>query len=144
MTVREDRELRLPPRPASVRESRSFVRSVLGSWGLPHLCDDAGLLVSELASNAVLHARTPLTLTVSWRRGTNRVRVTVHDESTVPPRLRAHDVGATAGRGLQIVTAVADASGVVRTGTGKDVWFELEPEVTDRAEVPAAVPGGSP
>jgi hypothetical protein len=133
MTVREDRELRLQPRPASVRESRSFVRSVLGSWGLPGLCDDAGLLVSELASNAVLYARTPLTLTVSWRRRTNRVRVTVHDESTVPPCLREHDVSATTGRGLQIVAAVAHASGVVPSGTGKDVWFELAPDAGDHS-----------
>lgn len=127
MTVREDRELRLQPRPASVGESRSFVRGVLGAWGLPGLCDDAVLLVSELTSNAVLHARTPMTLTVSWRRGTNRVRVTVHDESRVPPSLRDHDVNATTGRGMQIVAAVAHASGVVPSATGKDVWFELEP-----------------
>ncbi len=132
MTVREDRELRLQPRPASVPECRSFVRQVLGSWGLPGLCDDAGLLVSELASNAVLHARTPLTLTVSWRRGTNRVRVTVHDESRVQPLLREHDLSATTGRGMQIVAAVALASGVVPSATGKDVWFELEPDTGDR------------
>ena len=99
---------------------------MLGSWGLADLCDDAVLLVSELASNVVLHARTPLTLTVSWPPGTGRVRITVHDESTVSPRQRDHDVTAESGRGLQILAAVADASGIVASGSGKDVWFELD------------------
>lgn len=127
MTLRQDRALSLQALPASVRESRSFVRTVLESWALPGLGDDAALLVSELVSNAVVHARTPLTLTVSWRRGPGRVRVTVHDDSPDPPRVRDFDLTATTGRGMQIVAALAHSSGMVANPSGKDVWFELAP-----------------
>jgi anti-sigma regulatory factor (Ser/Thr protein kinase) len=126
-TPQRDRALSLQAQPASVRESRSFVRTVLHSWGLPGLVDDAALLVSELVSNAVVHARTPLTLTVSWCLGPSRVRVTVHDDSPETPHTRDFDVRATTGRGMQIVAALADSSGVVANAVGKDVWFELVP-----------------
>jgi anti-sigma regulatory factor (Ser/Thr protein kinase) len=125
MTPLRDRALSLQAQPASVRECRSFVRTVLDSWGLPSLVDDAALLVSELVSNAVVHARTPLTLTVSWCLGPSRVRVTVHDDSPETPHTRDVDVTATTGRGMQIVAALADSSGVVANAVGKDVWFEL-------------------
>lgn len=128
MSERLDRALSLHADPISVSESRSFVRTVLGSWGLPGLRDDAALLVSELVSNAVVHARTPLTLTVSWRRASSRVRVTVHDGSPVHPCVRDFDVTAAAGRGMQIVAALAHSSGVEPNAPGKDVWFELAPD----------------
>lgn len=128
MSLRQDRALSLQAQPASVRASRTFVRAVLDSWALPGLNDDAALLVSELVSNAVVHAGTPLTLTVSWRRITGRVRVSVHDDSRVHPCIREFDVTATAGRGMQIIAALAHSSGVVASATGKDVWFELAPD----------------
>lgn len=128
MTLRPDRALSLQAQPAAVRESRSFVRTVLGSWGFPGLSDDAALLVSELVSNAVVHARTPLTLTVSWVGRPSRVRVSVHDDSPVLPRTRNFDVTATTGRGMQIIAALAHSSGVVAGAGGKDVWFELAPD----------------
>ena len=128
MSLRPDRALWLKPAPASVRESPAFVRTVLDSWGLSALSDDASLLVTELVSNAVVRARTPLTLTVSWRREPGHVRVTVHDDSACPPRPRDSDVTATNGRGMLIVEALAHSFGVMATGAGKDVWRELVPE----------------
>lgn len=136
MTLRPDRALSLQAQPAAVRESRSFVRTVLGSWGFPGLSDDAALLVSELVSNGVVHARTPLTLTVSWLGRPSRVRVSVHDDSPVLPRTRNFDVTATTGRGMQIIAALAHSSGVVASAVGKDVWFELAPDEASDPEIP--------
>jgi anti-sigma regulatory factor (Ser/Thr protein kinase) len=133
MTPREERSLSLSPELASVPASRRFVRGVLASWGLSGLTDDAELLVSELASNAVVHGATPFVVTVSWRVLPDRIRVSVKDESTATPQLRDVDVRATAGRGMQIVSDLAQASGVVPTAGGKDVWFELTADPTPAA-----------
>jgi anti-sigma regulatory factor (Ser/Thr protein kinase) len=53
-------QLALPGEPASVPAARRFVRQVLSEWDRPELDEAGSLLVSELVSNAVLHARTPV------------------------------------------------------------------------------------
>ena len=144
----------LPSSPTSAGEARRFVDERCSSWGLSELCDDLVLPVSELVTNAVLHARTPTTVTVSL---TGRfVEVSVRDTNPRPPVLRPvrvdleadiqqvaarlsdlpedlrdpslhiGDAGSiAAGRGLHIVDAVADEWGVSELSEGKDVWFRI-------------------
>ncbi|HEX8496527.1 MAG TPA: ATP-binding protein, partial [Actinomycetales bacterium] len=56
--------LELPAIGSSVSLARRFVTSALRERGLEQLCDDAALAVSELVTNAVLHARTQVDVTV--------------------------------------------------------------------------------
>ena len=68
-------------------EARRFVTSALASWGRPDLVDDAAVIVAELATNAVLHARTAFTVTVSRPAG-GTIRISVQDASGDLPRPR--------------------------------------------------------
>lgn len=110
--------------PASVAEARRFVARSLGG-AHAELCDAATVVVSELASNAVLHTSTDFTVSVDEVPG--GVRITVTDDGGGRPRLRRPKVTELHGRGLQIVGELADAWGVSRSaaGPGKSVWFEL-------------------
>ena len=113
--------LQLPPEPTSAGMARRFVASSL-------LADDevaelAVLLVSELASNAVLHARTPFELVVE--DDGRRLRVEVHDDSSALPTLKDYVAESVTGRGLHIVAASADNWGFEARERGKCVWFEL-------------------
>jgi hypothetical protein len=111
--------------PPSARDARRLVVDALRGWGLDHLVDAGALLVSEVVTNAVLHARTPLALEVE-RRGAV-VRVTVSDGSPRPPQRRRHGPGAGTGRGLGLLAVVATdwGSGPATNPWKKDVWFEL-------------------
>jgi anti-sigma regulatory factor (Ser/Thr protein kinase) len=84
------------------------------------------LTVSELVTNAVVHARTPATLRLSMRGHVLRVGVTdLASESR--PAVRVAEDTAVNGRGLALVDAVADRWGVDAPGdgSGKTVWLEL-------------------
>lgn len=107
----------------SVPTARRFVEEALTTLGAPGACDDAAALVSELATNAVIHARTPFTIVVDRDGAT--VRVGVHDSSLVVPRRRAYGLDATTGRGLRLVATLASDWGVTADGAGKLVWFTL-------------------
>ncbi|MGQ7295121.1 ATP-binding protein [Quadrisphaera sp. KR29] len=113
-----------PPVTASVREARRFVEAELGARGRADLADDAGLVLSELAANAVLHARTPFEVVVSGA-GRDRVRVDVVDGSPALPLLAATPQTSTTGRGMVLVAALASRWGSERLEEGKTVWFEL-------------------
>src|SRR3954469_4474109 len=76
--------LTLPASTESVPAARRFVTEALTDLGAPGGCEDAVALVSELATNAVIHARTSSTIAVS-REG-DAVRVGVHDLCAVIPR----------------------------------------------------------
>ena len=80
------------------------------------------LLASEVATNAVLHAETPFTVTVIVGEV---VRVEVTDANPAPPVQRRHEPLAVTGRGLEIVDRAADRWGCRIDGVGKTVWFEL-------------------
>ncbi len=82
----------------------------------------AELLVSELVTNAVCHARTGVELTVTV--DDHRLCVEVHDEGGEPEV--AHPAPTTTGgRGLMIVERLAEQWGWAETGGDKTVWFEL-------------------
>lgn len=116
--------MRLPAHPASSRAARSFAAEHLRSWGCDHAVDDATLLVSELVTNAVLHARAPVDVVV--RKSRSAVRVEVFDEGGGNPLVGLSESDSLQGRGLGLVQAVAHRWGVTEDGDGgKTVWFEL-------------------
>jgi hypothetical protein len=115
--------LALPPDATSPRRARRFVTDCLGSIdGAP--LDVATLLVSELVTNAVLHAHTTIAVTVT--PSATSVRVGVRDQSPALPAVRHYERTAPTGRGLQMVEALAAQWGVSVDDGSKTVWFELE------------------
>jgi len=118
-----DAVLHLPPVWASAAVARRFVASELTSAS-PELVEDAVLLVDELVANALLHAGTPIDVTLRHESG--GVRIEVADRTNVLPTPRVPDRDATGGRGLQLVDRLADGGwGVDPCGAGKSVWFAL-------------------
>ena len=88
------------------------------------------LLVSELVTNAIVHTNTAVELEL--RLVGRRLRSVVADESSRVPVPRHSDPTAVAGRGLQVVTELAEEWGVEMTAAGKAVWFEVDLAVSDR------------
>ena len=122
------REARWPAQPHHVGEARSFVVDCLAETDLMRVSHTVALVVSELATNAVLHAKTPFTVTVA-RRGdwlVVEVRDYVACRVAVPD---ASDEMELTGRGPEIVRAVSEAWGVWQRRDGKPVWaaFDLHP-----------------
>lgn len=125
--------------PSSVRSARLFVVDKLQEWRCDDLVDQAALLTSELATNAVIHTNQPYTVRVERRPG--RVRVEVADATEdLPGRPRPIDIDTLSDdqddpwfSGLAIVEATAAAWGTnAMPGDGKVVWFELaEPSRAD-------------
>jgi anti-sigma regulatory factor (Ser/Thr protein kinase) len=109
------------PSLASATGARRFTEQVLDGWHLDDVRDVVRLLVSELVINAVLHARTAITLCLHHESG--RLRVEVSDGSTMPPVLHTPGPTAPTGRGLQIVASLSDEWGVDVQREGKTVWF---------------------
>ena len=108
--------------PYSVVEARQLVERAVA--GCPETCvADATLLASELVSNVILHAGTSFEVLVD--RFADRLRVTVCDESTEPPSVRAPGPEEVGGRGLLLVTRLSDRWGFEADHQGKSVWFEL-------------------
>jgi hypothetical protein len=89
----------------------------------------ARLLVSELVTNAVLHARTELTLSLD--RTGSVVRVQVEDGNPRLPVLRTHGSDASTGRGLRVIDKMASSWGTHTIEGGKVVWFEIQTEADD-------------
>jgi PAS domain S-box-containing protein len=122
----EESVVSLPPLPQSVRDARAFVRSTLTGTPVDHLIDDAQLAVSEVVTNAVVHAGTPIEVAVSV--GGGGVRVAVSDGSPRMPRRREYADTAGTGRGLRLLTELATDWGADARGDGKTVWFALGAE----------------
>jgi two-component sensor histidine kinase len=99
------------------------VGEVLERWGRADCIDDAMLVVTELATNAVRYAASSFTVHLS--RGNVTVRVAVRDDSRTAPHERLVGATATSGRGLTIVDGVSRRWGHELVADGKLVWAEL-------------------
>ena len=117
-------EQKFSPTPEGARAARHFVQAALDDVD-PEVCDTAVLLTSELATNAMLHARTDFEVAVARLEYVLRIAVT--DGNTRLPQPSMAPADATSGRGLALVDAMASAWGADRHGRGKTVWFELRP-----------------
>jgi anti-sigma regulatory factor (Ser/Thr protein kinase) len=111
------------PVPLAIRAARRFVDRTLTGWGEPDVREDAAIVVSELATNAVRHAVSPFRVTVSRRGGT--VRISVRDAGSGLPEIRRPAAETTNGRGLALVAALCSSWGVDRASDGKVVWADV-------------------
>lgn len=116
--------LDLPHELTSVRTARNFVRARLHEWGVAGLVDDAILVVSELAANALTHAGSSYRLRLS---ATERIlRIEVDDAGSGTPQPQPLTEDEEHGRGLHLVGALAVSWGMEPAETGgKRVWAEL-------------------
>lgn len=104
-------------------QARRFVAGVLLEWGRADLLDEGLLIVTELATNVVTHARS--LFSVSLQRVGSTVKLAVGDTSPTAPAVCVSDVTARRGRGLQIVRALAADWGHLPMPGGKLVWADL-------------------
>ncbi|MFJ9522450.1 SpoIIE family protein phosphatase [Kitasatospora sp. NPDC101801] len=109
---------------AMVGHARRFVRRTLTDWGLPALVDPAELLTSELITNALVHAGSPVELRILRD---HLLTIEVADVDSRPPRLRHAREADEGGRGMYLVNELAHRWGSRATDEGKVVWYELEP-----------------
>lgn len=129
---------RLPADPASARSARRFVATTLASWGCGDIEDEALLLVSELVTNALIHARTEVE--VALRLRPDRLRVEVVDFGTDGVRRRDATSEAQSGRGMALTEALASAWGIDYVLAGKIVWFEMACRNTRSTAEPGSEP----
>jgi anti-sigma regulatory factor (Ser/Thr protein kinase) len=114
-----------PPEASSAGQARRFVDATLRTWNCDALIEVATLLVSELVSNAILHAGTGIRVVL--RMHGPRLRVEVHDGNGRLPAQKHYSATSATGRGLLLVERMADDWGVRPAAAGgKSVWFELD------------------
>jgi anti-sigma regulatory factor (Ser/Thr protein kinase) len=115
----------LPHALTSVGEARAWLGKTITGWGVPgDTAENAVLLVSETATNALIHNAgiDAITITAAWWHGHLRVTVSDPDLQIPVPDLADDEHG----RGLMIVSAMATRWGETKTRAGKIVWFELD------------------
>ncbi len=105
--------------------ARDFVRKNLAGWP-DQTVEEAVLMTSELVTNAVVHGRTRGEVSIKVSPGI--LRVAVRDASELRPVEGSHGQFDEHGRGLSIVSALADRWGVIENLVGKSVWFTLGAE----------------
>jgi anti-sigma regulatory factor (Ser/Thr protein kinase) len=155
------------PVPAAAAAARRFVRDTLSSWELAGehagpgeraewaqrdaLVDDAVLLTSELVTNAVLHAGTPVQVTcrLLGDLSDGAVEIAVLDRRPTQlrpdrPHTAAEAAERTNGRGLQLPSELATAWGVTYARAAKAVWFRLNLAGRGQSAVPVPPPVSVP
>ena len=130
--------------PADVRQValvRQVARDAALEWGVPEdVADDAVLVVSELTTNAILHASS--TVRVGLHLVDDVLRVEVYDDLATRPTARVAGVDAAGGRGLHLVATIARRWGVQRLDDGKCVWAEVVlPAQRENSEQPESLAG---
>ncbi len=104
--------------------ARHFVTGALRDWGAGDLTDDAALVVTELAANAIVHAHSGFTVILSAHA--DLVRISVRDALPAPGTSPGQDLAPAPLHGLGAVNALASDWGVESLGSaGKTVWVEL-------------------
>ncbi|MCG7205743.1 ATP-binding SpoIIE family protein phosphatase [Streptomyces arenae] len=130
----------LDPDPAAVGPARADVARQLTAWGLEELGFAAGLVVSELVTNAVRYGRPPIRLRLirtGPRAGPRRPDARGHadargllcevsDAGGATPHLRRARTYDEGGRGLLLVARLAARWGTRHARQGKTVWAELD------------------
>ncbi len=124
----------LPASSASVGRARSFLVQTLREWSATALEWEAAQVLSELATNAVIHAATTFTVRLELTGDVAlaaELRLEVRDGSRRVPRARHYGLSATTGRGLALVGALTRSWGVEPDADGKTVWCLLPREEPD-------------
>jgi len=127
------------------RAARRFVTQALSDWddGDGDLTDTVNLLVSELVTNAVLHAGSDVEVLVRLTATAARIEVTDASGASIAPRNATSEEDS--GRGLALVGSLAQRWGVrPAAGGGKTVWFEVQRSPGDTPAPPGRSPGDTP
>jgi hypothetical protein len=116
--------LHLGPVPEASVQARRYVRNSLRTLEIEALTESAVLGVSELVTNACLHARTAITVVLREVRGA--LRIEVSDDSPLRPSQRATGLMTTTGRGLRLLSAYGSwgVDEAIDGRIGKTIWFE--------------------
>lgn len=111
----------LPAEPAIVADARAAAAGQLAEWGIDDIGFTTELLVSELVTNAIRHAQSPIQLRMILDGALN---CEVSDGSSTAPHLRRADRYDEDGRGLMLVAQLAERWGTRYTRTGKTIWAQ--------------------
>ena len=117
--------------PATVHgpaAARRVIGALLPVWELPQLRETAELVVSELVTNAYLHAPGSDSFELEMVRRENGVRLALADGSSIRPMLRELGGEQPRGRGMALVTALTSGWGAEEHHGGKRVWVDLDLE----------------
>jgi anti-sigma regulatory factor (Ser/Thr protein kinase) len=124
-----------PPAADQVPEARHWLQKRLLRWELETLLPDASLLVTELATNAVVHAQSAFHVVATVAEGVLEIGVSDHDSRRPVLRRQHRDqepvsgrdrlYPAEGGRGIALIDEIADEWGVASLVDGKQVWFRL-------------------
>ncbi|MBB5931535.1 anti-sigma regulatory factor (Ser/Thr protein kinase) [Streptomyces echinatus] len=121
---------------SGVKAARDWTRAHLATLGweraAPDLVDSVVLTVSELVTNAHVHAHSTANLILTWDE--ECLHVTVHDASPRLPEQRDRSDDALGGRGLLLIDALADDWQAQRCPRGKDVTACFQPPTAPRPE----------
>jgi anti-sigma regulatory factor (Ser/Thr protein kinase) len=109
--------------PESVRDARRFVIETLEAWDHGQPVDEAALIVTELATNAVVHAQSGFTVAISALG--DGVRIAVRDANPLSPSRRESALLEVSGRGLGLVGALSRQWGTDLLDDGKVVWADI-------------------
>ncbi len=105
------------------RAARGFALGMLEPWRGEQLAGDTALVVTELATNAVLHAGSAFSVSLALSGGA--IRISVSDTLPLGPAGEDKQLTAASGHGLGVVAAMATRWGVETVPSGKAVWAEL-------------------
>lgn len=129
---RRSARLTLPAKATSPARARRFVSGTLAAWHAEG-GEDAVLLVSELVTNALLHARTAMTVHLAEDEP-GVVRLSVSDGSAGTLQERRFSLDSGTGRGLRLLGSLALEWGVEPQGAGKTVWCRIALAASEGAE----------
>lgn len=111
---------------SSVGDARRWLCQVLSSWQCDHYDFSAAQVLSELTTNAALHAHTAYT--VALRLDDESLLIEVTDASARIPQPRRYAADATTGRGMVLVETLSASWGTTPVQGGKTVWARLHPD----------------
>jgi len=131
-------DLELPPVATSAGEARRILRDALSGAESDDSVDAAQVAVSEIVTNALVHAGTPMRLRVLLQG--SALRVELRDGSPHLPHRRDYSSVAATGRGLHMVAQMVDRWGAYPDGRGKVVWFEIVDGDDSTGDVVGLVP----
>ncbi|MBW3556846.1 MAG: response regulator [Actinobacteria bacterium] len=115
---------RFAPDLRSAGAARRFVHDTLDRWDCHELLDTATLLVSELVTNAVVHAHSEVELAIHLRPAKVRVEVIDSADAVIHRRNAADE--AQSGRGMALIDSLSTGWGIDTLLSGKSVWFEVD------------------
>jgi Histidine kinase-like ATPase domain len=125
---------RYPPDPAILASARSFAADRLRALDRTGVRDEVELLLTELITNAIIHARTDIE--VRLEPSGAGVRVEVIDDNPTMPAAGTLTAAALSGRGLMLVQSMSTRWGAHNNvNGGKTVWFEVVPDAVESPSV---------